>query len=435
MHYLYTNLHLFRKKEPIMFFLILLCSFIAAIILYFSLGMIIHYQENRRRGDINAYEMTVYYNDLEDAQRAEISDYSQKAENYLAVEKNLQYMTVGELHSFLKEIPKTLFMNCNQMLMNAYYEADDASVEFVDDSGAMGTRNVYLCRFAFHYDEATDIISPFTKKAGKLIYGDYLSTEDEIYGNHNAVIGIGVYNDLFVEGRKKDPELGYNVTYDSGYNFTEHTEFTLFGETYHIVGITDGVDIDIPFNSLKNDVPICTFWSDCMIFLYDVPVTVQQEELLRQYVETEYPGYLSVENLEHTYQNVSFYTVLIVVLVLVILIAVTNIAVIFRYILMKRKKQIAIFKLCGCQNCTAMFIGEGILLTVPAFFIGSFVYLLLLRPVLDKMFVFMDAAYTPWNLFSVFCLFAVLSVLALCVSAYPIVHQTPAAIWKEESSC
>ena len=432
MNYLRTNLRLFQKQEPVMFFLILLCSFTAAVILYFSLGMIVHYQENKRRGDINAYDIRIYYDALENAQRADNPNYEQKAVDYLAAEKNMDYMTVGELHSFLKDVPKALFMNCNQLIVNSYYDAENASVKFVDDSGAMGTNNIYLVRFNFHYDEATEIISPSTKTTERLIYGDYLSIEDETFGNHHAVIGIGVYNDLFVEGRKKDPESGYDLTYDSSYDFEEHTEFTMFGETYHIVGITDGVDIDIPFNSLKDDLPICTFWPTCMTFLYDVPVTNQQEEFMRQYVETEYPGYLSVEELEHTYINTSFYTMLIAVLVLVILIAVTNIAVIFRYILMKRRKQIAIFKLCGCRTCTALFVGEGMALTVPAFLVGTLVYLLLLRPLFGEMFVFMNAAYTPWSLISVFLLFAVLAFLSLYISVCPIVNQTPVAIWKEE---
>ena len=433
MKYIHTNLRLFWKKEPAMFFLILLCSFTAAVILYFSFGMIIHYQENRRRGDIDAYDMRVYYNALESAQRSDNPDYQQKAKDYLTTEKNMQYMTVGDLRNFLENVPKTLFINCNQLIVNSYYDADNAYVEFVDDSGAMGSGNIYQVTFSFHYDEATEIISPSTKTNENLIYGDYLSIEDETYGTHNAVIGIGVYNDLFVDGRKKDPELGYNITYDNSYNFEDHTEFTLFGETYQIVGITDGTGIDIPFNSMKDDEPICTFWSTCMTFLYDTPITNQQEEFLRQYVEDAYSGYLSVEELEHTYINASFYTMLIVVLVLVILIAVANIAIIFRYILMKRRKQIAIFKLCGCKNCVAMFVEEGLLLTIPAFAVGTLVYLLLLRPVFSKLFAFMYLAYTSWNLLYLFLLFAVLALLALFISVYPVVSKTPETIWKEET--
>lgn len=432
MNYLRINLRLFWKKEPIMFLLILLCSFTAAVILHFSLGMIFHYQENRRRGDIDAYTMDVIYSDLENAQRTNNPDYAQKAANYLTVEDNIDYMTVGEMRDFLNEIPKELFMNCNRMTVNSYYDAENASVEFFDDTGGMGTNNVYLVRFSFHYDEATGIVSPFNKKTEKLIYGNYLTIEDETNGSHNAVIGIGVYNDLFVDERKKDHEWGYNTTYDSDYDFSAHTEFTLFGENYHIVGVTDGTDIDIPFNSLNDNVPICTFWSNCMTFLYDLPVTNQQEEHLRQYLDKNYSGYLRVKELKHTYINASYYSMLIAVQVLIILVTVTNIAIIFRYILMKRKRQIAIFKLCGCRSCTAMFMAEGIVLTVPVFLIGSLVYLLLLRPVFGRMFVFMSAAYTPLNLLLIFFLFSSLSTLALYISVCPIVNKTPVVIWKEE---
>ena len=433
MNYLRINIRSFMKREPAMFFLILLCSFTAAVILYFSLGMIVHYQENRRRGDINAYDMRIYYTALENAQRANDPDYEQKAENYLETEKNMDYMTVGELRNFLRDVPKELFINCSQLIVNAYYDADNAYVEFMDDSGAMASREIYQVRFSFHYDEASQIISPIPQTTQKLIYGDYLSIEDETYGTHNAVIGIGVYNDLFVEGRKKDPDLGYDVNYDSSYNFEDHTEFTLFGETYHIVGVTEGTDIDVPFNSLNNELPICTFWSTFMTFIYDIPVTNQQEELLRQYIDNVYSGSLSVEELEHTYINTSFYTMLIAVLILVIIIAVTNIAVIFRYILMKRRKQIAIFKLCGCCNCTAMFVEEGMVLTIPAFLVGTLVYMLLLRPLFVNMFVFMGAAYSLLSLIAVFLMFAILAFTALYISVYPVVNQTPVTIWKGET--
>ncbi len=52
MKYIHKNLKNFAKSEPLMILLIMLCSVFAANVLYFSLGLISHYQEQKRVGDI-----------------------------------------------------------------------------------------------------------------------------------------------------------------------------------------------------------------------------------------------------------------------------------------------------------------------------------------------------------------------------------------------
>lgn len=59
MRYLIKNLNQFMRNERVMAFLCIFSSFMAAMVLFFSVGLIQHFQKQREYGDSDAYDMTI----------------------------------------------------------------------------------------------------------------------------------------------------------------------------------------------------------------------------------------------------------------------------------------------------------------------------------------------------------------------------------------
>ena len=69
-------------------------------------------------------------------------------------------------------------------------------------------------------------------------------------------------------------------------------------------------------------------------------------------------------------------------------------AVFLYYILLKRRKTLAVCMLCGCTRGKAvlMYLGESLLLTLPLFALAVLLYDRLLLPALTRFFPFIQTA-------------------------------------------
>ena len=424
MKYIHKNLKNFAKSEPLMILLIMLCSVFAANVLYFSLGLISHYQEQKRVGDISSYELCVQYKDLYEAK-------VHCDENYVQIARDYDYLTIGEFKQMLGSLNTDMYRDCSMIYTDIVYDDEFANVEF--DGNGMSTKSLTVIPFRFKYDPATEIISNAVANSERNIYGQNLSVEDYIYASKKASIGIGIYNDLFVEN-KKQTETGYATSYDDTYNFEDNKEIELFGIDYEIIGITENIGIELPLSSIPDDEKLRTFFPDMVMFVYDMPVTNTQYKALCDYIDENYAGKLCVKELDFTYDNSSYYSQLIAIMLFIVVISSVNIAIIFRYILIKRRRKIAVFKLCGCTesklNC--MFVAEAMLPVFSAFFVGTMFYFAALKPIFCDMFVYMNTFYSINNIISAFSLFMLSCVMVLFIFTFSITIRTPISVWKEE---
>ena len=128
-----------------------------------------------------------------------------------------------------------------------------------------------------------------------------------------------------------------------------------------------------------------------------------------------YGDILSVKELEFVQKDKSFFNLMLIVTVLAALAAVINVCIMLRYILMKRKKQISVFKLCGCSDIKLLlnFILEAMILIIPAFLIGIFVYFLCIKPYVTQYFIYINDAYPNRINILLFSLFLLISIIFL----------------------
>jgi predicted lysophospholipase L1 biosynthesis ABC-type transport system permease subunit len=102
---------------------------------------------------------------------------------------------------------------------------------------------------------------------------------------------------------------------------------------------------------------------------------------------------------------------------LLALLSALNFAMLYQYILQKRRKRLAVFRICGCTKWKAFrsYIGECMAISIPAYAVGTAVFGMLLENVFDQMFPYMKAAYSPAIYLSIFAIYAAIVLVVLSV--------------------
>lgn len=438
MQYLIKNLNLFLRHERVMAWLCLFCSFMAAVVLFFSVGLIQHFQKQREYGDSDSYDMTIAYTALHELMQAQNADYKEAA---LSFE---HYLSVGSLKALLQDVDPYVLNNCSTINVSALYGTNTNEIDWKYlDGGGLYLNNIELANLYFCYDMQSDMYTATVSNqkdamglstAKPLLFGERLTNEDYIEGKKNIVMGIGVFNDLFVPGLKKT-ESGYNTTISEDYDYLLPKTCIAFGEEYQIIGISQRSDeITLPISSLPDTTILKSFGPYALSLHYDVPITHLQYTYLNALLEDQFNGVLSVREIAFHHRYAVFYSMMLGSVCLIAIIAAINIALIFRYVILKRKKQIAIFKLCGCSNLRLIliFFGEIMVLIIPSFLFGMFVYFVAISKKMKELFIYMRDVYTNGVCIAT-CLIAIaVLACALFIAISNVIRRSPLKIWKGE---
>ena len=95
-------------------------------------------------------------------------------------------------------------------------------------------------------------------------------------------------------------------------------------------------------------------------------------------------------------ENYYLYNTIIIISILIAILAAVNFAVLYRYILSRRTKTLAVFRMCGCTKFTAlrMFLSECMFITVPLFALTTIIYDKFMLPKLGQHFEYIESAYS-----------------------------------------
>lgn len=438
MKYLIKNLKHFFRDDKAMAFLCIFCSFLTAVVIFFSVGLIQHFQKQREYGDSDSYDMTIAYTSLRNLMQTQNADYKETALSYK------HYLTVGELKALLREVDPSVLNNCSIINISAMYSTNTDSIhcEYLD-GGGLSINNIDLANLYFCYDKQADMFTATVsdqKNAMKLsaaqplLFGKRLTNEDYIDGRKNIVMGIGVFNDLFVSDRKK-AEYGYNTEISNTFDYALPKSFTAFGEDYQIIGITQRADeLTLPISSLPDTMILKSIGPYLLSLHYDVPITHLQYTYLNAMLEDRFDGELSVREIDFHHRYAVFYSMMLSAVCMIAIIAAINIALMFRYVILKRKRQIAVFKLCGCSGfkMILIFFGEVMVLIVPSFLIGMFVYFSAVSRKMQEIFIYMRDVYTN-KVCIVSCLIAIAILgFILFLAIWDVIRRNPLKNWKGE---
>ena len=170
--------------------------------------------------------------------------------------------------------------------------------------------------------------------------------------------------------------------------------------------------INVPITSIPEDAVIDGYLSHVFELQYDLPVTHNQYSLVKEMVESAYPGILTVRELEFAQTDAVYYNTIIGISVFVAAIAALNFAILYQFVVMNRRKMIAVFGCCGCTRgrIARMFLGELLLLTLP---------------LLTERFVYIAGAFSLKLYVLIFVIFAAVTLLLVRIMLHRYISRLP----------
>ena len=356
MKYVFYNIRNLAGREKFIFAVMLICVFVSAWIMTFSYGL---YQ--------NFHALVVEGED------------TGKTANPKIVEG--ETLTYGEIRTYIEALP-------DDVLNIAGFIYCDTVVYFENSSRPGVMDDTYVdSRFAIkngNYQTSSYLLDLW-KNYDMIITGSYFSDDDELFGNDHVM----VHNDVYTNFRKQYANLIID----------DDTVF-MFGKEYKIIGTSRAFGLEVPFLSVPAETPAHDF-----AIIFEKIMTNKIYTTLKDTANEVIPGKLYFPELElpdkeslYIYRNIMLISVLIAALTIV------NFAFLYNFIFSKRKRQIAIMRICGCTAARAVWIclGECIMLCVPVFLAGMLTYIPFMKYVLSPLFQYLEASYSLWIYAAIF---------------------------------
>lgn len=228
------------------------------------------------------------------------------------------------------------------------------------------------------------------KETGYLIEGSYFTQEQ--FDNGELVCLTYDENVIWGSGTEDDEQYRWSIHYRQ----THNGKYIVHGKEYTSIGIIDGAVV-VPM------VPITTLDNDCYVirvgFNYAPGiVTRDQFNAIAAAVQEEFGSLAQIPDLSFTeLDNRKFYRLMAVFTVILSVLSGVVVALLYEYIIMKRKKKLMIFRLCGLSRAkaAAVYFTECAVIMVTAYAISTVLYHNILLPFLGRSFVYMPRFYHP----------------------------------------
>ncbi len=215
-------------------------------------------------------------------------------------------------------------------------------------------------------------------------------------------------------------------TFDIEDNKTE-----IFGKTYEIIGTHGYAYMPfVPFKSVPDDVNVLS----CSMG-FDNIMTKSQYNELKDITEAYWGGRVVMPNIRIIdNQDIYKYNTVMLVAAVISIISGLNIAVLYKYILIRRRKTLSIFRICGCTKFKAvcLYIEECLCFIIPFYIISLFVFHYKLLTFFSKYYKYMSSAYSLKVYAVIFMIYIILSIAVLLFTILKESRKSLAALSKEE---
>ncbi|MCM1299820.1 MAG: hypothetical protein NC203_11880 [Firmicutes bacterium] len=219
----------------------------------------------------------------------------------------------------------------------------------------------------FRFVDGEYHISEVTKEAWEehslMPFGRYITDNEEAAGKQVALVWGTNANSWNTPCT--------NIKNDDG-------TITLFGKKYEVVGVYNaggGTPI-VPFLTVPDELRILQF-----SITFERNITRSVYESLRQTAAEVIPDKLIFPELElPDRDSIAIYNNMIVIAVIISFLSIVNFAMLYRFVLKKRQRNLAVLRICGCTKAKAVliYLAECLILTLPAYIVGTFLNVFLL---------------------------------------------------------
>lgn len=225
-------------------------------------------------------------------------------------------------------------------------------------------------------------------------------TTSKIYGNNLLNYSFITEGRYFYPSEEENSERVALVHDD---NFTGHNsetdkfpikenKVTVFGEEFEIIGKQNKTEAPmIPFSSIDDESVL-----NSMYINFESRITKSRLNELTETAEKILGDRIHIPNINLPDNNELYlYNTVMFISVVISLISAANIAILYRYILIKRRKEIAVFRICGCTKTKAVliYIKECMALIMPAAMISTIIFHLFILPSFSNTYPYMAGAF------------------------------------------
>lgn len=341
-----SSISAFARNERAIFAVMILCIVSSAFIINFSYGLYYNYAAQKNETEL---ELKTLNPEIQQGRSISKGDFQRFAESL--DEKTLNAMIVIYAGAELTE-----------------FESDEGPGSFP-------------MRFVIHagkYNICKQTRKNWEEK-GVITSGRYINNYEEQCGELIAVVGgngADAWNAACSKFRNADGTI------------------TMFGKKYSVVGTySAGTAAPIvPFLTVPEDTPITQIG-----FSFERNITRSAYNDITSKAEEYFGSLLKFPELKFPdTDTVSIYNNMIWIALLISLLSVTNFAMLYRFILLKRRRGLAIMRICGCsrKGAIAMYLAECVVITLPAYAVGAGLNILVTNKVMCRVLDFFKQAYS-----------------------------------------
>ncbi|MBR1764389.1 MAG: hypothetical protein IJ746_03245 [Ruminococcus sp.] len=221
----------------------------------------------------------------------------------------------------------------------------------------------------------------------------FISDEDYIAGRR--VVAVGEEMDA--------PEGRGSVDGGWGRSLMGEKYAMIAGEQFELLRMPKGSlqsRLIVPLTALPRDTKVWVPFgpgSPLMELYFEKPLTMSQYGELSRAVGAYFGDSAGLPKLEFTpAEELYYYKTVMLISVVISLLAAINMAVLYQYILERRSRELAVFRLCGCGRGRAvmMYLSECLLVSLPLFALSEYLWHRLLMPRAAELFEHFESAYS-----------------------------------------
>ena len=362
MKYVFRNISIFAKRETMIFIILIICVLTSAFVMNFSYGLYINYN-------------------------TAINESSQELKTILPLVNENAVLSKGEFQNFVEKLDKD-----TQEKISLVFASSDLTEIGYDDHYSFFPMRFNITENTY---SVPDVIREQWTSSKMITSGEYISNAGEKAGAYSAIVSQEIC----------DKELGDKIEF--------------LGSEYTVVGTYSGGSYTpiVPFLTVPNDIKI----SECSITFFNTLTRSTYENLKKTARETLSDKLIFPELLLPDDDYLALYRNIILISMLVAAVSVMNFAMLYLFIIRKRRNSLAVMRLCGARKwqTALIYLGECIIITIPAFGLGTLVFDMLLKNYFIKQFPYMNDAFnSPLVYIAIFGIYLVVMLVILGIIIY-----------------
>ena len=356
MKYIFRNIAIFAKRETMIFTILIFCVLTSAFVMNFSYGLYINYN-------------------------TAINESSEELKTIVPLVNENEILTKGEFRTFIESLDGEM-----QEKISLIFASSDLTEIGYDDHYSFFPMRFNISENTY---SVPDVIREKWTSSKMITSGEYISNEDEKAGSYSAIVSQEICDKK--EGDKID----------------------FLGNSYTVVGTYKGGSYTpiVPFLTVPDDIII----NECSFTFSNALTRPTYENLKSAAKKTLYNKLIFPDLLLPDDDSIALYRNIILISVLIAALSVMNFAMLYLFIIRKRKNTLAVMQLCGARKwqTVLIYLGECMIITSPAFGMGTLLFDILLKTCFIKHFLYIEEAFSLLVYIVIFGIYSVVMIVVL----------------------